>query len=84
MPSFEDHEAIRVSKAFDEVLDYIKNEKELTDLASGMAGLGYHTWCLGLEMQKDDNPIRQRAAGYEVGVHGAGRREPAGDRNGSL
>jgi hypothetical protein len=71
MPSYEDYEAIRVSKAFDEVLGFIKNEKELTDLASGMSGLGYHTWCLGLEMQKDADPTRKEIGRrmYEVGIH---------------
>ena len=71
MESFENREATRVSKAFNELLNAITNEKELSELASEMAGLGYHTYSLGLEMQKDEDPRRKEIGRrmYEVGVH---------------
>jgi hypothetical protein len=72
MDSFHiNRESISVSKAIKEVIDGIANNKELIDMGSEMIGLGYHTYCLGLEMQKDENP-RQKELGrrmYEVGIH---------------
>lgn len=67
--------AIRVSRAVNEVVDAIDNDKELADLASYMVGLGYHTNWLGLEMQKpaeDITPERMREIGQklcELGLH---------------
>jgi hypothetical protein len=71
MTSQENTEAIRVSRAFNEIIDSIANDKELTDLASEISGLGYHTYCLGLEMQKEEDPRRKELGRrmYEVGIH---------------
>jgi hypothetical protein len=64
-----EREAIRVSKYFDELIDAIKTEKDLTDIASTITGLGLHTYWLGLELAKSEQYAEIGRRMVEVGTH---------------
>jgi hypothetical protein len=62
-------EALAVSKALTELNDAINNDKDLSDLATIMAGLGLHTYWWGLELEKDPASAELGKKMTQLGKH---------------